>query len=366
MKLSLEPVRARLRAPFAAAWGTISEREILVVRLEADDGTVGWGEAAPLPGYGCAAVEEIWAVMERYRGALARAGDGSRDQILAACAEASNLPEALAAVDLALWDLEGRRTGQPVWEMLVAQGAWDITRNISGQYPNVPQQPPGVPVNATVAVEDPAAVADQVTATRGEGFRCVKIKVALGDDAARLAAARSAGGKDMAIRIDANGAWSLDQAVAKLEALAEFGIEMCEEPVHGLDEIARVAAESRIPIALDETAAAPGAFERRVCDAACLKVARCGGLTGLLQSAARARAAGYRIYLASTLDGPLAIAAALHAAVAIRPELACGLATLGVFADRADPLPARSGRISAPVGSGLGEGLREWYGLHAA
>lgn len=64
MKLSLEPVRARLRAPFAAAWGTISEREILVVRLETDDGTVGWGEAAPLPGYGCAAVEEIWAVME--------------------------------------------------------------------------------------------------------------------------------------------------------------------------------------------------------------------------------------------------------------------------------------------------------------
>ena len=133
MKLSLEPVRARLRAPFAAAWGTINDREILVVRLEADDGTVGWGEAAPLPGYGCTAVEQTWAVIKKYRGALARAGDGSRDQILAACAEASNLPEALAAVDLALWDLEGRRTGQPVWQMLVAQGSRDITRSISGQ-----------------------------------------------------------------------------------------------------------------------------------------------------------------------------------------------------------------------------------------
>ncbi len=95
----------------------------------------------------------------------------------------------------------------------------------------------------------------------------------------------------------------------------------------------------------------------------CLKVARSGGLTGLLNSAARARAAGYRIYLASTLDGPLAVAAALHAAAAIRPELPCGLATLGVFADRADPLPARGGRISVPSTPGLGEGLREWYEL---
>ena len=218
-------------------------------------------------------------------------------------------------------------------------------------------------MNATVAAEDPAMVAEQVRATREAGFRCVKIKVALGDDSARLAAARSAGGMDMAIRVDANGAWSVEQAAAKLEALAAYEIEICEEPVHGLDEIGRVAAASRIPIALDETGAAPGAFEHRVCDAACLKIARFGGLTGLLEQAARARAAGYRIYLASTLDGPLAIAAALHAAVAIRPELPCGLSTLGMFADRADPMPARDGRISAPVGPGLGEGLREWYGL---
>ena len=167
----------------------------------------------------------------------------------------------------------------------------------------------------------------------------------------------------MAIRIDANGAWSVEEAVAALRELAPFGIELCEEPVHGLEGIAAVAASSPIPIAIDETAAAPAAFERRVCDAACLKIARSGGLTGLLERAAQARAAGYRTYLASTLDGPLAIAAALHAAVAIRPELPCGLATLGVFADRPDPLPSRGGLMSPPLGSGLGEGLREWYGI---
>jgi L-alanine-DL-glutamate epimerase-like enolase superfamily enzyme len=109
--------------------------------------------------------------------------------------------------------------------------------------------------------------------------------------------------------------------------------------------------------------ASPGALQRRVCDSACLKVARSGGIAGAVEQAAEARAAGYRLYLASTLDGPLGIAAALHAAVAIRPELRCGLATLSVFADRPDPLPPRGGLIELPPGPGLGDGLLEWYSV---
>ena len=96
-----------------------------------------------------------------------------------------------------------------------------------------------------------------------------------------------------------------------------------------------------MPLALDETASAAGALERRVCRAVCLKIAACGGITGLLEAARTARAAGYEVYLASTLDGPLGIAAALHAASAIRPDRPCGLATLGLFAGREDPLSAQ-------------------------
>jgi L-alanine-DL-glutamate epimerase-like enolase superfamily enzyme len=329
-----------------------------VVRLESSDGIVGWGEAAPLPGYDGASLEEVRAALDAYGSVLARAGEGPRQQLLASCAGTLDLPEALAAVDLALWDLEGRRRGQPVWQLL--GGRWDITSDIAKRYPNRP----AVAVNATVAARDPLEVAAEVAAARAAGFRCVKVKVALGDDPIRMNAARSAGGDQMAIRIDANGAWrSVEEAVAALRELARFGIELCEEPAHGLEEIAAVAAASPIPIALDETAAAPGALERRVCDAACLKIARSGGLAGLRDRAAQARAAGYRIYIASTLDGPLSVAAALHAAVALRPELPCGLATLGGFADRPDPLPSRGGLMSPPSGSGLGEGLRGWYGI---
>ena len=116
-----------------------------------------------------------------------------------------------------------------------------------------------------------------------------------------------------------------------------------------------------MPIALDETASAVGALETRVCQAVCLKIASCGGITGVVHAARQARAAGYEVYLASTLDGPLGIAAALHVAAFVRPSRACGLATLALFADREDPLPAREGQIAVPAGAGLGDGLISWY-----
>ncbi len=95
-----------------------------------------------------------------------------------------------------------------------------------------------------------------------------------------------------------------------------------------------------------------------------MKIAGAGGISGVLAATARARAAGYEVYLASTYDGPLGIAAALHAAAAIAPDRFCGLATLGLFdTDRPDPLPPVEGRIALPPGPGLGDGLTDWYGL---
>jgi len=66
--------------------------------------------------------------------------------------------------------------------------------------------------------------------------------------------------------------------------------------------------------------------------------------------------------LAHLDTGKLYRAAALHATAALRPERACGLATLGLFAERRDPLPPADGRMAAPSAPGLGEGLAEWYG----
>jgi L-alanine-DL-glutamate epimerase-like enolase superfamily enzyme len=221
--------------------------------------------------------------------------------------------------------------------------------------------PPAIEVNATIAAADRAGAATEAAAARQAGFRAIKLKAGVGDDAGRIAAVRAAAGPEMQIRLDVNGAWSVAEATANLRVLAPAGVELCEEPVHGLDETAELAAGTDVVIAIDETTVQPGALDRRVCDAVCLKIARGGGITGVLEQARRARAAGYEVYLASTLDGPLGIAAALHAAAAIKPDRPCGLATLGVFADREDPLRTSAGVIAAPTGLGLGDGLLGWY-----
>ena len=328
MRLQIDLIRARLRAPFVSSARSLDVRELLLVRLEAPDGAVGYGEAAPLG----VPTEEVRAALEDCQGALA--GELA----------AELPPPARSAIDLAMWDLAGRRADQPVWRLLGASATDPVE------------------VNYTIAAASRDGAAGEASAARVAGFGCAKVKVGLGDDTSRLAAVRAATGPDMRIRLDANGAWSADEALAALDALAPTQIELCEEPTSGLEATGRVAAASPVRVAIDETAVHPGALERRVCDAMCMKIARCGGITGLLDTARRAHAAGYETYLASSLDGPLGIAAALHAAAVLRPGRACGLATLGLFDGRPDVLPVSEGLMGLPAGPGLGDGLLGWYG----
>lgn len=346
MTVEISLHEARLRAPFVSSGDSVSVRPLIVLALEGNDGVAGWGEAAPLAGYDGVTGADVLAALEGCRRILADADGAAHADVLARCAEVTVLPPALAAIDLALWDLAGRRAGAPVWRLLGAPS------------------PDPVPVNWTIASADRAGAAAEASTARAAGFETLKVKVGIGDDAGRLAAVRAAAGPDLAIRIDANGAWSAAEAQAWLRTFAPIGIELCEEPVPGVDAICELAAQTKIPLALDESVTAPGALDQRACALACLKIGACGGLTGLLAAAARARAAGYEIFLASTLDGPLGIAAALHAAAALGPTRACGLATLAMFEGRDDPLPAAGGAIEVPRGPGLGDGLPAWYDVH--
>ena len=124
-------------------------------------------------------------------------------------------------------------------------------------------------------------------------------------------------GPARSLRLDANGAWDVEQAVRAIEALAPAGLELVEEPVHGLAGMRAVRERVPVRVAIDETAAERGALGGGVADAVCLKISRCGGIGALVAAAALVRASGAEVYLASTLDGPLGVAAALQAAAAL-------------------------------------------------
>ena len=218
-----------------------------------------------------------------------------------------------------------------------------------------------VPVNATV----PAVAADQVDSVlaRFNGCTTAKVKVAergqrLSDDVARVAAVRSALGASGRIRVDANGAWSVDDAARALAALAPYGLEYAEQPCATLEELGvlrtRLARQGTdVLIAADESirkaedplrVAAAGSA-----DVVVLKVAPLGGVTSALRIA---ESCGLPVVVSSALDTSVGIAAGVALAAALpRLPFACGLGTVGLF-DRdvaAAPLRPVSGVLD--VGS---------------
>ena len=335
-RLAVQTVRLALRTPLHSAWGTLEQRELLRVRLEFGGDDWGEGEAAPLEPYDGVPLEAVRDALAAYEPILRAGDDLPGGALLDACRDAADLPQALAAVDLALWDRAGNREGRPVSELITDEPAASVR------------------VNATIAAEDRAGAAAAAADAARAGYSCVKVKVGVGDDAGRVAAVRAAAGPEMELRLDANGAWEVDEAVANIDRLAPAGLELVEEPVHGIAAMRAVRDRVAVRVAMDETASEPGSLTAAVADAVCLKVSRCGGISGLLAQAALVRASGAEVYLASTFDGPLGIAAAVHCAAALRPSAASGLGTLERFSDELEVLPVEDGEIAVPAVPGLG------------
>jgi o-succinylbenzoate synthase len=344
MEVGLQRVELRFAAPVHTSYGALRSRQIVLLSLRSTDGVIGRGEAAPLEPYDGVSIDDVLAALAAFGPVLERADELGPGELLAACRERADLPQALAAVDLALWDLGGKRAGRPVCELLCEAPATSVA------------------VNATITAADRVGAASQAAAARAAGYSCVKLKVGIADDAGRVAAVRATIGPNVMLRLDANGAWSLEEAEHMLDVLAPAGLELVEEPVGDLENTRRLRERVPVRIAIDESASESGALAGGVADAVCLKISRCGGITGLLTAAAVVRASGAEVYIASTFDGPLGIAAGLHAAAALAPLPPCGLATLELFdpLDNAAGSPSitqalavHEGAIAVPSGPGL-------------
>jgi O-succinylbenzoate synthase len=205
-----------------------------------------------------------------------------------------------------------------------------------------------VPVNALVEGRgfDPATF-DWATLA---GFACVKVKVGYSGDADVVAAVRDAVGPAVALRVDANGAWDVDTAVARLGALARYGIELAEQPVAAIEDLASVRRRVAVPVAADECVRSV-ADARRVraldaADAVVLKVQPLGGVRAALDVA---DAAGLPAIPTSMMETSVGIAAGLALAAALDDlPFACGLATAALLpADvtREPLIPTADGRL---------------------
>ena len=194
-----------------------------------------------------------------------------------------------------------------------------------------------VPINCTVPAVAPERAHEIVSAS---GCGTAKVKVAdhpasLGEDLARVEAVRDALGPQGAIRVDANGLWDVDTAVAVIPRLdrAASGLQYVEQPCRTIDELATVRRKVTVPIAADESIRrAEDPLRVAVAGAADIAVIKCAPLGGVRRSLQVAEAAGLPCVVSSALETSVGLAAQLALAGAL-PELdfACGLGTLSLL-----------------------------------
>ncbi len=214
-----------------------------------------------------------------------------------------------------------------------------------------------VPVNVTVPVVSPERAHAHVLAS---GCATAKVKVAdpgstLAEDQARLEAVRDALGAEGRIRIDVNGLWDVETAVAAIPVLdaAAGGLEYVEQPVMDVEDLARVRRRVDVPIAADESIRrAEDPYRVRdlaAADVAVLKVQPLGGVRACLRIAEEI---GLPVVVSSALETSVGIAAGVALAAAL-PDLqhACGLATVNLFTDDVATHPLLPVEGHLPVGA---------------
>jgi L-alanine-DL-glutamate epimerase-like enolase superfamily enzyme len=268
---------------FTIARGTKTAVEVIVVTLE-EDGVTGRGEAVPYARYGETPAASV-AALERAR---ARIETGlERDAIGVAIAPLS----ARNALDCALWDLEAKRRGRPVWELAGLA------------------QPLPLETAFTISLDAPEAMARAAAAAQGRNL--LKLKLGQDDDDDRLRAVRASVPEKRLI-VDANEGWSPANLEARLAACAGAGVELVEQPLPAGGDGLLAQIDRPVPVCADESLLGPESLAGLAgrYDAVNIKLDKTGGLTVALALATAAEQAGFRLMVGCMLATSLAMAPA--------------------------------------------------------
>jgi muconate/chloromuconate cycloisomerase len=268
-------------------------------------------------------------------------------------------PFARAAVEMALWDINGRALGVPVHRLL---GGRVRDR---------------VPLSWSLAVGSGEAEVAEAREKVARGHRIFKIKTAahpVAEDVARVRAIREAVGPEVRLRVDANQGWDRPTALRAIRAMEPCDLDFVEQPVPrwDLDGLAEIARSVSVPIMADESCGSPHdalAIARRGgVSILALKLTKSAGLASTMAIARIAEAAGLGCYVGCMIETSLGTAAYLQAAVAAAP-VTWGCELFGPLLLRGDvvrePVRYADGCILAPDGPGLGvdvdeTALEEW------
>jgi O-succinylbenzoate synthase len=322
-----------LRKPLLIGHEILQKRSGLLLCLVSDDGSRGWGDAAPLPGF---SAERFSGILEEARRLvrtlcnkpvpddLAPLGDGFGRWLQHTSLSCSMT----AALETAVLDLQARVQGTSLRRKLNPEAADSIA------------------INGLLNPEkDLAGLWQAAEEMAREGIKTIKAKVGrhgVEHDVQMVRGLREVLGEGVGLRLDANRAWGWEEALAFGRAVADLGVEYLEEPLEDPSRLIHYRASCGVPIALDETAVEQGPTNLewwRGADAIVLKPTLLGGLERTLWLARRGVNIGMRPVISSAFESGIGIRAWANLAASLTNPAPCGLDTYRALAK--DVLPER-------------------------
>ena len=340
-------------------------RRTVVVKLTDDAGRIGWGQAVPSHLWSYETPETVRSTIEHYF-TPALVGRDSSD--LAGCEAAlhraigpgfsTGQPIAKAALDLALWDLRGRRTGRSVASLLRDE-APELAGSAAADC---------VTLSWTINTTDLAEAERSVAEAHALGYRHFNVKVAPNVDfdlelcrtVRRLA-------PEAFVWVDANGGYDVASAAAIAPRLAELGVAALEQPLptNRLTGYVELRKQRALPILLDESIVSTSDFDEfhrlGMHDGVAVKLARMGGLTETWRLARRLRKTNMLFYASGLTDPDLSLAASLQlfAAAGLTLPAALNGPQFLTGSILREPLVPHGDQMAVPTGPGLGVDVDE-------
>lgn len=307
-RVEVYSVTLKYSEPFRIAPSVSVESRNIVVRILTDYGIEGWGESSPSRRVTGETVETVSLAISRMAPRLVGMCPLMIEQNVEVMDQTvDGNPAAKAALDIALHDILGKTVGKPLFILLGGYRTEVLT-------------------DITLSVKPPREMAaDAVNAVK-QGFKALKIKVGVNpvEDVERIRMVREAVGEDVEMRVDANGGWSVEQAIEVLNRVERFNIRFVEQPVPAEDVkgLARVRKNSPIPIMADESIHSSSDALRLIREEAVdlinIKLMKSGGILNAKRISDVAEAAGIPCMVGCMGESGIGVAAGAHFAAGLR------------------------------------------------
>ena len=300
MLITLETRELQLRQPIVTAHGRITHRRI--IEITAKEGRFqGYGEASPLPGFGLESFDESLAALQSW---------------LQNPSHLPNPPSARSGAVTAIENLAKARVSGPLSNGKIA-------------------------VQALIGSTEISSIESEIAAALAQGYLGIKMKVAATDiktDIARIRRAAEVVGSDSILRLDANGGWSLKDALHVLSAVDSSDVDLIEEPTANYLDWAKVREETGINIGADEQltneAQVHQLLQHGAAQTFVIKPSVIGGPSITREIAELAKMHGVNTLISSFLDGPIGLRSARDLAMELAPEEIHGLGTAPLFVEK--------------------------------